>query len=309
MKIFKICLLFIVAGSFNLKSLNAQTTESIRNDSLLKELDYVDHIIYKTVNGEDLKMIVIFPKNKKYTKTPLMFFTHGGGWINGDRYVVLKDIFFQPMKKMLDNGIACVSIEYRLNKNGNKVTDAVADCKDAAKYLIKNSDRFKFDTNKMGIWGGSAGGHLSLMAALSDDKYFKGDPDLAGIRSNFKCVVSYFPQTTFINQEILHDTNYFNPNKLEQMLGDDESAAKLLSPVVYIRKNNPPILLIHGTKDATLSYKNSTYFLSKAKQIGSDVTLLTLENGGHGLNEKNIKPTLNEVSNQVSDFIIKHLVK
>lgn len=59
-------------------------------------------------------MIVFLPTKKKYAKTPVMLFTHGGGWSGGNRYVIMKKIFLSPLKTLLENGIACISIEYRL---------------------------------------------------------------------------------------------------------------------------------------------------------------------------------------------------
>ncbi|MBK0383617.1 alpha/beta hydrolase [Pedobacter sp. SD-b] len=307
MKNIKILTLLIVFAAFYQTDLLAQSITD-KDENILKTLNYQDSIIYKKVNGEELKMIIFMPKNKKYKKTPFMVFTHGGGWAYGDRYVILKDLFFKPLQFLLDSGIACASIEYRLNRGGNKVVDAVTDCKDAVKFLVKNADKFDLDVSKIGVWGGSAGGHLSLMTGLAYDRYFKGETQLAKIHPTFKCIVSYFPQTTFTDTDVLHATNYLNAKKLEEMMGSDQTTAKLLSPVNYIKKGNPPILLIHGTNDTTLSYLNSTYFLSKAKEAGSDVTLLTVKNAGHGLNGRDISPSIDEVSKQVSDFMAYHLL-
>lgn len=290
----------------------SQSDAAEKRKQLLKEFNYQDNIIYKTINGGNLGMIVFLPAGKNIGKMPVMLFTHGGGWSGGDRYVVLKKNFAEPMKAFLNAGIACVSIEYRLSKGTSTVSDAVADCKDAGKYLIKNADQFGFDTSRMGVWGGSAGGHLSLMTGLADDSKFIGLPEFANIHSEYKCIVSYYPQTTFAEAGIINSTGYFNPDKLNKMFGKEfetnSEMARSLSPVEYIKKGNPPVLLLHGTADSTISFSNSSYFIAKAKEHGTQAELLTVKNGGHGFGGKNVTPSAAEINKRASDFIIKHLL-
>ncbi len=62
----------------------AQENEPKANwEKALKPFNYQDHIVYKTVNGESLEIILFLPKVKKYPKTPVMLYTHGGGWAKG----------------------------------------------------------------------------------------------------------------------------------------------------------------------------------------------------------------------------------
>jgi acetyl esterase/lipase len=217
------------------------------------------------------------------------------------------------MKNFLDSGIACVSVEYRLTKGKSTVVDAVADCKDAGRYLVKHASDLGFDTDRMGVWGGSAGGHLSLMTGLTNSDDFKGDPALAGIRPSYKCIVSYYPQTTLTVPEVVHGTKYLNTDRLSKMLGPgqslDSEVARKLSPVEYIRKDNPPVLLIHGTADSTLSFKNAVYYMARAKEQGSEAELIAAVNGGHGgFSGKTVKPTLEEITKRASDFIVRKLL-
>lgn len=288
----------------------AQTKEE---KELLNQLNYKDSVVYKTINGQNLMLTVYQPTKKRFAKTPVMLYTHGGGWSGGNRYAVLKNLYYQPLKNLLDSGIACVSVQYRLTKGTSTAIDAVADCKDAGKYIIKHAEEFGFDPKRIGVWGGSAGGHLSLMTGLAPDSRFSGDPALAKVKVSYKCIVPYYPQTTFTNPEVLNGTRYFTSEKLNKIFGtamDTRSeSTKLLSPVEYINKKNPPVLILHGTADSTLSYKNATYYMSKAKQAGAKAELITVANGGHGFSEKNISVTIAELSKQVSDFIVAKLLE
>jgi acetyl esterase/lipase len=306
-------ILIALAGVTSACAQQTQTVEKFKDDALLKELNYQDSVVNKVVDGIQLKMLIVMPKEKRFKKTPVMMFVHGGGWTSGNRYVVLKKNFIQPMKMFLDSGIACVSVEYRLAKGKATAIDAVADCKDAGRYLVKHAAELGIDIDRIGVWGGSAGGHLSLMTGITDSNDFKGDPMLSNVQTRYKCIVSYYPQTSFSNKEVVYATNYLKGDKLNKILGTgvsiDSDIARKLSPAEYIKKGNPPILLIHGTADSTLSYKNSTYFIKKAKEKGTKAELITSVNAGHGgFTAKNVTPGLNEISRRTVAFICRELL-
>ena len=106
---------------------------------------------------------------------PVMIFTHGGGWGGGNKYKILGAPFIGTLQTLLNNGIACATIDYRLTRLGKSTAyDCVVDCKDAARFLMKNAKKYGLDVHRMGVWGGSAGGHLSLMTALAANNTLKG---------------------------------------------------------------------------------------------------------------------------------------
>ncbi len=293
----------------------AQVNErNLKNENLLQQFSYKKDIIYKTVNDENLDLIFFLPKIKKYDKTPVMLYTHGGGWGKGDKYNILQRDFIETLQILTDNGIACASIEYRLTRPGiSTAYDCVVDCKDAGRFLMKNAKEYGLDEKKIGVWGGSAGGHLSLMTALGTPKYFPGEKDLKNFDPDYKCVASYFPLTSFLNPKTLQGSNFVNPNRFIPMFGglleEKRDTAKLISPVEYLNKNSPPILLLHGDNDKVLSINNSLYMMEVAKEKGAPVEMLTVEGGGHGFQGENIKPLMSEINKISAKFIMKHLLE
>jgi acetyl esterase/lipase len=304
--------IFLIMVTMAFAFLNVAMAQENVNENILKQFNCERNIVYKTVNGEELDMILFFPKEKKYKKTPVMIYTHGGGWGKGDKYAVLKKDFIGTLKTLTENGIACAAIEYRLTRlDTSTVFDCVVDCKDAARFLMKNATKFGLDTSHMGVWGGSAGGHLSLMTALGHNEDFIGDPELKYFVPHFKCVASYFPLTSFMHPELLKKSNFENPQRFIPMFGglfeEKKELARLVSPAEYLTKNSPPILLLHGDNDEVLPYNLSTYFISVAKQNGADAKLITVKGAGHGFKGKNISPSMSEINQISADFIIKHL--
>ncbi len=245
---------------------------------------------------------------------PVMLYTHGGGWGKGDKYNLLQKVFNETLSILLDNGIACASVEYRLTRPGiSTAFDCVVDCKDAGRFLIKNADKYGLDTKKVGVWGGSAGGHLSLMTALGPAKNFPGDAILINFDPVYKCVASYFPLTTFLKPEVLEGSNFASPNRFIPMFGGlleaKKDTAKLISPVEFLKQNSPPILLLHGDNDKVLSIKNSLYMMDIAKQEKARVEMLTVKGAGHSFQGENIQPSIAEINKISAAFIMKHLLK
>ncbi|WP_406683261.1 alpha/beta hydrolase fold domain-containing protein [Seonamhaeicola sp. MEBiC1930] len=269
-------------------------------------------IIYKTVDGQELDMTIFYPDPKKMTsKNPWMMHVHGGGWAGGSKYNVLKKAFLGTLKSLLDKGVICVTIEYRLARGKSNAYDAVVDAKDAARFLLKNAKQFKLHKKKYGVWGGSAGGHLSLLTALVKDSNFLGDHKFSGIAPKFKCVVSYFPATSLVNKELVPGSLFEKQNSYDRILGDSLKnkpvLAKLLSPTEQLNKKSPPVLLIHGDKDKVLPIINSTYMVEVAKEKKADVKLLTIKNAAHSFHGDNISPSIHELNDYATQFILTQL--
>ncbi len=279
----------------------------------LSQFNCEKNVIYKIVNGDTLDMTIFFPKVKPGGKMPVMLYTHGGGWAHGDKYNILGQVFSKTLKTLTEHGIACVSIEYRLTRKGiSNVYDCVVDCKDAARFLMKNADKYSFNVNKMGVWGGSAGGHLSLMTALGKNSDFIGDKSLSRYNPKFVCVASYFPLTSFVKSEYLVGSNFEKPSRFIEMFGgllsENEMLAKSVSPAEILTKDSPPILLLHGDNDIVLPIAQSNYMMKVAKSVGANVNLLVVKNAGHSFQGNDISPSMDEINKYSADFIMKYLL-
>ena len=280
-------------------------------DELLAEFNLEKDVVYKTVGGKRLSLLLFLPKNQPKDPMPVMLYTHGGGWRGGDIYSILKPSFLQTLRELNDSGVAVAAVEYRRTRGEITALDSVQDCKDAARFLVKSHQKWNLDPERMGVWGGSAGGHLALMTALSQDKEFEGAPELKGINPVFKCVVAYYPMTTFEQPDTLKGSNFEKPESLQHVLGglpsDKPELAKKLSPVEYISAQMPPVLLIHGEKDNTIPIAQSELFLKAGKKAKAPVELLSVKGAGHSLGGKKISPSMEEVNEESFDFIKKHL--
>lgn len=286
--------------------------QTLEEQAILETFQYEKDIVYKTVDGKDLSLVFFKPDNlKPGEKAPWMLYVHGGGWRGGNPYKIFRKPFLGTLKELTASGIACVAVNYRLTRGESTAYDCVVDCKDAAKFLIKNARELNLDPDRYGVWGGSAGGHLSLMTALGKDDDFSGDPGLGNIPLQFACVASYYPLTTLVNPDVLKGSLFEDTSKLDHLLDGSftkkPDLARLLSPTEYLSEKSPPILLLHGEEDQTLSVNNSLYMMDVAKKAGADVELLAIKNAGHSFSGEHIAPSMEKINEKAARFIISHL--
>ncbi|WP_299780713.1 alpha/beta hydrolase [uncultured Formosa sp.] len=291
---------------------NSVLAQNKQEKAILETFKNKEVVVYKTIDSQDLIMTIFYPESQKMTpNNPWMLHVHGGGWAGGSQYNVLKKAYLQTLRALLDNGVVCATIEYRKARGNYTAYDAVVDAKDATRFLLKHADEYKLDTENYGVWGGSAGGHLSLVTALGNNSDFEGDPELSGFYPKFKCVAAYFPFTSCVNPEIRPGSIFEDETLFVRLLGaplaEKPELAVLLSPTEFLNKKSPPILLIHGDKDTTLPIINSTYMMEVANEKNADVELLTIKNAEHSFNGSNISPSIEELNDYATQFILSHL--
>lgn len=277
------------------------------------DLDFEDGIIFKEVNGESLDLMLFRPAEKKYAKSPLVIYIHGGGWAGGDKYKVLRRGIIDVIRNLTQAGFTCASIEYRLaDGNPTTATEAVADCKDAVRYFVKNSRAYGIDPDRIGTFGSSAGGHLTLVTALGKDADYPCDPAFDSPRKgNIRCVAAYYPLVSFHDKSMMTVGNFRRPQRLISLLGgpleENLALAKKLSPLDLLRKNSPAIFLAHGDKDAVLSVDNSIALRDAAKEKGVPVECIVSHGAGHGFSGDAIDPGVDEISKKTAAFFLKYL--
>ncbi|MEN8662481.1 MAG: alpha/beta hydrolase [Lentimonas sp.] len=300
---------------------------------------------YKTAAGfddpEQLSMDLILPeKNFDDAGAPVVLFIHGGGWSGGERYVLDRTTF----KSYTDAGIAVACISYRLAKDGYSALDCLIDCKDAARFLVKNAEKYGLDPNCFATRGHSAGGHLALSVALVPDEaaLLRGDPSLKGFTPRFASVVAEAPLTTLLHPEqadrlgtittksqalkkILGGTSSESPSPEDLMKNDTRSAfiaalqseapieqvARVLSPEFWLEDSSPPILLVHGSADSLISVHGARYFKRLADERGAEVVYVEVKNGNHSFRSLDPQTTtshsLKELHQLNREFTIKNM--
>ena len=299
---------------------DAKRAEEIRQraDRLYSGLNVERDVVYKKFNGKDVTMDIILPRERKFEGgAPIIVNIHGGGWNGGDRY----HVGGRHAKELCDMGIAIATISYTFAEDGKTdVSNCIVDVKDALRFLAKNSKKYGIDPNRMMTTGHSAGGHLSLMAALAPNDKFLGDPSLKKYDPKVVCVAAFAPAVSFVNPEADYKgTVSYSANCFARLMGGtaeevaafkrecktnayeflkaknpDDTRLKLAeaaSPITYLSKNSCPILIFHGSKDDLVSYKASKLMAKKAGEVGANLIYIEVAGADHGLGGAKIPQT------------------
>lgn len=229
------------------------------------------------------------------TVTPVIVFVLGSGWSPIERERVLPQLV-----PLAEAGFAVATVDYR-GIGEATFPEPEADVKAAIRFLRANASRFNVDPDAIGILGNSAGGHLSLMAALTDDGAFE-DPRAPDAQATVRAVAAFYPALYF------EGGGPFSPSSLH--LGVDVSdpanaaAVTEATPASHIDPGDPPVLLIHGTADDIVPLFQSERFHAALGEAGVDATLLRVDGLGHSFEDM---MKVGQVRQGLIDFFRQHL--
>ncbi len=245
---------------------------------------------------------VYLPKSEK--PAPVMIQIHGGGWRAGSKKQVPSFL-----KQAVGQGwLAVVSVEYRF-------TDVAVhpaqtnDCLRAIQFVRSRAKEWKIDPSRLGVTGGSAGGHLSMFVATHPDL---ADPDsddpVARQSSRAQCSVPFAgPSDWSLLSSIRHDHPAYR-----QLIGHEpgtpfakmkEERMRSVSPLTYVSADDPPMMIVHGDADVIVPFAHAQSMFKGLKGAGVEAELLRVKGGRHNVSGAG-RP---EFFGPAIPFIKKHL--
>jgi len=278
-------------------------------------------IPYKKIGQRELLLDLYYPRSRPETELPLVIYTHGGGWAAGSKDGAKAGVMRKVVDGLNESGFCVASIDYRLYKKGGTITikDCVTDCKDAVRFLAKNSEEFRIDPGRVFTFGDSAGGQIAQMLLLTSPELLPGDRSLA--EQNYKMVagVSWYGPCDFEKTELFnHDgrpdfNDRFGPRILPQNSDPEDKLAlyREMSPVNYLKSDSPPLLMIQGDGDTTIPVHHARYMREKADEVNAPVEILIVKNAGHNWRKADgktlIEPPREIVIQRTVDFLTSYL--
>jgi acetyl esterase/lipase len=162
------------------------------------------------------------------------------------------------------------------------VPDAYADVSRAIRHIKLNSEYYGIDSDRIGVTGGSAGGHLALMLGLNSDSGLKGDNDVVMQQDNsVATIVAYFPPVDL--REIV------GPNDRFPALNFDAEKAAAISPILHVDAADPSVLLIHGDADDLVNISASEIMFAELNKQNVESQFIVIPGGQHGFRGENAK--------------------
>ena len=215
---------------------------------------------------------------------PAMIFIHGGGWRGGSKNSVPGWL----MNAVRDRWLSVVSVEYRFTDVGPHPAQ-VNDCLRAIQFVRHNAAKWNLDPQRIGVTGGSAGGHLSLWVALHDDAAVAESNDPVERQSSrVACAVSFAGPTDW---SLLSELEHKHP-AYRQLLGYEpgtpakemDAKAKVdVSPISFASKDDPPVLQVHGDKDDIVPIEHARNMNERLKSVGVKTELVIIAGANHGV--------------------------
>ena len=233
-------------------------------------------IEYSNAGGESLQVNLAQPKNANGA-LPAIVCIHGGGFRAGTR-----EGYDKLCVTLAQHGYVAMTVTYRLAPKF-PFPAAVQDCKTAVRWLRANAAKYHVDPKRIGVTGGSAGGHLAqFLGVTAGVKEFEGEGNLDQ-SSAVNCVVNYYGPSDLTKS---YEASVDAAEVLPLFLGGDLSTKRrehiVASPLYWVTPFAAPTLLVHGTEDRYVAYDQATWMRDKLKASAVEVDLLTLPGAGHG---------------------------
>jgi acetyl esterase/lipase len=249
----------------------------------------VEDVIYGHKDGLALTLDVVTPEQG--AKGVGVILVSSGGWKSEKSNVPGRDAARRDrehwVQGLLKGGYTLFVVRHGSTPR-YLVNEMVDDVRRSVRFVRMHADRYQIQPERLGITSGSSGGHLSLMVGLTgDDGNPAAEDPVERVSSRTHAVVAWFPPTDMVNWGSpggYKAIEQFRPGLLTAILGkvsDLETQLKAISPIYFVSKDDPPVLLIHGDRDLTVPLQQSKIFKEKYDAEGMTSQLIVHKGGGH----------------------------
>lgn len=246
-------------------------------------------VVYGHKDGMALTFDVLTPPGSPNGAGVLAI--QSGGWRSRWQPVTESQSRWEPL---LNTGFTVFIVRHGSTPRFN-AAEAFADVQRAVRVVRQHAPTYGVDPERLGIHGGSAGGQLSLMAALGSDQ---GDPsaedEVLRESSRVAAVVAYYPpvdlrprtQPSDDFPPVTTETPFYATGLVVERsrwpaLELDEDVAASISPILHVSSDDPPTLLVHGDADTTVDLNASQMLHALLTDAGVETELFVIEGAEH----------------------------
>ncbi|MGI9591222.1 MAG: alpha/beta hydrolase fold domain-containing protein [Myxococcota bacterium] len=231
------------------------------------EVKRIGGIAYAPEHGFRGELDVYVPKGGA-TGAPVLLQVHGGAWVMSQKRHQALPLMLQLARA----GWVCVSANYRLSPKATW-PDHLIDLKRALAWIRENIAEYGGDPNSVAVTGGSAGGHLSAMMALTanDPAY---QPGFEEIDTSLAAAVPFYGVYDFTNEYGLHAHEglggFLENLVMKTSLASDAEGWRRASPMHRITPDAPPFFVIHGTHDSLTPVEEARHFVDLLRKTSQE---------------------------------------
>ncbi len=252
------------------------------------------NVLYDTIEKQKLYLDIAMPKEGG--PYPCVVIFHGGAWVLGSRKEMSTGNSKSPsiIERVAARGYVVATVSYRLAPKF-PFPAQIEDARAAVRFLRAHARDYHIDPHKFAAAGFSAGGHLALLLGLASGVKDWNSGSNRDESAKVQCVVDFFGPadlTLYTSSPGIVDS-YLVP-VFGKACKTDPAVLKKASPMRYVSKGAPPILMVHGNIDLIVPIVHSENLLKKLKAAGATAELITVPGEGHGWGGATLARTLDE---------------
>jgi acetyl esterase/lipase len=221
-------------------------------------------ISYGPYGGANLLDIWRRPDLGRHRRAPVLLQVHGGAWITGNKRGQAHPL----MSHLAELGWVCVAINYRRSPR-NTWPDHITDVKRAISWVKTHIADYGGDPDFIAITGGSAGGHLSSLAALTaNDPVFQQGFEDADTR--VQAAVPFYGVYDFTRTDgALHPgmMPVVEAQVFKQRIRDSPMSFQSASSVTHVGPDAPPFFVLHGRNDSLVPVEQARDFVARLREV------------------------------------------
>ncbi|MFZ6002592.1 MAG: alpha/beta hydrolase [Actinomycetota bacterium] len=229
------------------------------------------NITFARVGGKTLRLDVTVPSAPApggAALRPALMQIHGGGWVIGDK----REQGLPLLGHMAAQGWVGFNVNYRLSP-GVAFPDHLIDLKRGLAWIREHAADFDVDPDFICVTGGSAGGHLAALMALTQNEshlqpgFEHADTSLAAAVP-FYGVYDFTPEGAFGADADMY-RKFLEPVVMKAFLEEDPHKFRDASPVHHVHAGAPPFLVIHGDRDTLAPVEDARAFVERLRAVSA----------------------------------------
>lgn len=243
-------------------------------------VERLSDIAYGTLDRQRLDIIRL-RKTPPQSLRPILLYIHGGGWVLGHKHQQALPL----LNYLAEQGWICVDINYRLAP-AHRFPDCLVDVKLAIAWIKSHIESFGGDPEFIAIAGGSAGGHLCALAALTAN-HPEFQPGFAAADTQVQAAIPLYGLYDFTNRSRTPSGEELNKFFTDYIMPAPYPLAPELwqkaSPLLQIHRQAPPMFIIQGDNDCLALIEETRLFIAALRQQScAPVLYAELEGAQHG---------------------------
>jgi len=228
------------------------------------------------------RLDILEPRGGPPRPGPVLVYIHGGGWVIGDK----RQQGIPMMHELIQRGWVCVAINYRLSPKATW-PDHIVDCKRAVAWVRAHIAEYGGDPEFIAISGGSAGGHLSSLLALTPNEP-EWQPGFEDADTSVDACIPYYGVYDMTGDPA--GSGAFGPGMLELLerhvmklpFESNREVFVQASPTDRVSSSAPPMMVFQGVNDTLVSVEVARSFVARLREVSeSPVVYLELPRTQH----------------------------